>query len=63
MNWLLPLFYYEKNKQMVLGILQFLKLSFLFYPNKTKFLIFWYFIKTIVLLQNYKNTLYPNRAL
>jgi hypothetical protein len=35
----------------------------LFYPNTTKFLIFWYFIKTIALLQNYKNTLYPNRAL
>jgi hypothetical protein len=37
--------------------------EFLFYPNTTKFLIFWYFIKTIALLQNYKNTLYPNRAL
>jgi hypothetical protein len=33
------------------------------YPNTTKFLILWYFIKTIVFLENYKNTLYPNRTL
>jgi hypothetical protein len=48
---------------MVLGILQFLKLHFLFYLNTTKFLILWYFLKPIVLLQNYKKCFISKQGL
>jgi hypothetical protein len=47
---------------MVLVKRRFLKLQLVLLPNSLEFLILGCLYKTMVWSQNYKNTLYPNKA-